>query len=525
MDKQRLGCGLSRRAFMAQTTGLATALGAATTIDWRARSAFADDTVPRKGGTLRLGMAGGNTADSLDPTTYTDSVVLNIGYQLMNGMIEIDAHNQPQPELLESWDVRPGAREWVFNVRKDVVFHNGKTLDADDIIYSLNLHRGESKSPMAGPMKNVADIKKLGSHQIAIALTSGDADFLYTLGDFHLLAVPNGFKDFARPIGTGAFVFEAFEPGVRSITKHNPNYWKQGHGFLDAVELTVINDVNARMNALLTGQVDAINRVDKKTIALLKNAPQLGLVQAPGGWHTIISMVCDQKPFDNKDMRLALKHAIDREQLLKTLFNGYGSVGNDHPIPRSDPFYNDALPQTAYDPEKAKFHFKKAGVDAARLTLSASDAAFNGAVDMAVLFKASAEKAGIAIDIRRESPDGFWSDVWLKAPFVTSYWAGRAAATDMLTAGYLSGAAWNETHWRNPTFDKLLADAKSETDIAKRKNYIWEMQRMLHEDGGAIIPVFSDWVDGHNKKVRGHTPHSMFDMCNGRIGEKVWLET
>ena len=99
-------------------------------------------------------------------------------------------------------------------------------------------------------------------------------------------------------------------------------------------------------------------------------------------------------------------------------------------------------------------------------------------------------------------------------PFVSSYWGGRAAATQMLSVAYEAGAPWNETHWNNAKFEKLLSDARSETDEAKRKPYIWEMQAMLHEQGGAIIPVFRDWLDAHNEKVGGHTPHGGFDMDN-----------
>jgi len=94
----------------------------------------------------------------------------------------------------------------------------------------------------------------------------------------------------------------------------------------------------------------------------------------------------------------------------------------------------------------------------------------------------------------------------------------------MLSVSFGAGAPWNETHWKNDKFEKLLADAKSETDEAKRKSYIWEMQAMLHEDGGAIIPVFRDWIDAHHDNVGGHTPHGGFDMDNGYILDKAFIK-
>ena len=507
---------LSRRSVLA--------LGAAALPLVGASAAGAADDAPRRGGTLRVGMSGGSTSDSLDFTTWTDWVAVVIGFALYNGLIENGPDNKPIPELAESWEAKPGATEWVLNLRKGVTFSNGKTFDADDAIYSLNLHRGKTKSGAAGPMKAVSDIRKLDTHQIQIILNAGDADLPYVLSDYHMLMVPDGFKDYANPVGTGAFTLEKFDHGVACSLKRRTGYWKPGRGHLDAVRITVINDGSARLNALLTDAVDVIGNVEPKVVTLLKKNPKFAVVQAPGGWHAIMPMMIDRAPYNNPDVRLALKHAIDREAVLKAMFAGYGSLGNDHPIPKGDPFYNPNIPQTHYDPDKARFYFRRAGNPAAPILLQASDAAFDGAVNMAVLYQANAAAAGITIGVKRESADGFWDNVWLKGSFITSYWGGRPAATQMFGIAYKSDAPWNDTHWRVPAFDKLLADARAELDEAKRRQYIWEMQQMLHDDGGALIPVFRDYLDAHNVRVGGHTPHNGFLLDNGRICEKAWLK-
>lgn len=478
---------------------------------------------PRKGGTLRLGLGGGSTTESVDPRTYTDSVMIAVGHALFNGLVEWDADGKPIPQLASSWDVKNGATEWVLNLRKGIKFSNGKEFDADDAIYSLNLHRGASKSGGAAAMKPIKEIKKLDSYQIQLTLDAPDADFAYALTDYHILMVPNGHTDWAKPIGTGAFTLEKFEPGVRILLKSRGNYWKPGKGNVDAVEITVINDNSARLNALISGQVDAINRLDPKAVPLLQKNANLEVVRAPGGWHAVMAMQTDLAPFNNLDFRIGMKHALDREQVLKTLFNGFGELGNDHPIPKSDPYHHTQLKQIKHDPEKAKFHFKKAGISDPKVVLQSSDGVFNGAVDMATLLQASTAAVGVKMDVKKEPADGFWSNVWLKGPFVASYWGGRAAATQMLGVAFKSGADWNETHWTNEKFDKLLADARAETNEAKRKNYIWAMQEMLSTDGGALIPVFRDWLQGKTKKLGGLTPHGGFDMDNGYICEKAWL--
>ena len=501
---------LSRRAMIAAAAAVPLA------------GARADDA-PRRGGLLKLGLAGGSTSDTLDFTVTTDSVGVAVNFALYSGLVENGPDNKQIPELAESFEAKPGAASWVFNLRRGVTFSNGRDFTADDAIYSLNLHRGAaSKSGASGAMKAITDIRKLSPNQIEITLSAGDADLPATLSDYHVMMVPEGFTDFAHPIGTGAFVLEQFDPGVRVALKRAPNYWKDGRGHLDQVLITVTNDATARFSALLGGQVDAINRVDPKTVALIGKKPGLAVVRAPGGWFANMPMMLDRPPYDNPDVRRALKLAIDRQAVLKTLFSGYGTLGNDHPIPAGDPFHHGELKQAAYDPDQARALFKKAGVDAP-IVLQASDAAFGGAVDMATLFQANAAKAGIPIQVRKEPADGYWDNVWLKGSFITSYWGGRPAATQMFAVACKSDAAWNESHWRVPGFDALLATARAETDEAKRAEAIHAMQAMLHDDGGLIIPAFRDWLDARSSRVGGHTPHSGFDMNNGRICEKAWL--
>jgi peptide/nickel transport system substrate-binding protein len=522
LQQQHIEGRITRRAFL----GRAAALGAGAALVSSmvaSADALAAET-PKKGGKLTIGLAGGSTTDSLDPGSYNDSVMIDTGHMLWNGLVEWAQDGKPVPELAESWDIKPGAAEWIFNIRKGVTFSNGKTLDADDVVYSLNMHRGKTKSGAAGPFKAVSDVKKLSPNQVQVTLAGGDADFAYVLTDYHVLIVPNGHTDWSKAIGTGGYILESYDPGVRITAKRNPNYWKPDRAHVDAVDITVINDSSARLNALLTGQVDTINRLDPKFVSRLMKMDKFEVIRAPGGWHTVISMMMDRAPYDNLDLRLAMKYGIDREQIIKALFQGYGTAGNDHPIPKTDPYWNSALPQIKFDPDKSKFYLKKSGLTDPPITIQASDAAFNGAVDMAALFQQSAGKCGLKMDLKKEPADGFWDNVWLKGPCVTSYWGGRAAATQMLAVAYGPDAPWNESHYKDAKFDSLLTEARAEIDETKRKAMIWEMQALLHDGGSTIVPAFRDWLDGNSKKVGGHTPHGGFDMDNGMIAEKAWLK-
>ena len=189
----------------------------------------------------------------------------------------------------------------------------------------------------------------------------------------------------------------------------------------DEVEILALLDSTARQNAVLTGDVDVINRCDLKTVHLMGRNPAVRVEEATGFLHYTAPMNTTVAPFDNNDVRLALKYAVNREELMNKILLGHGALGNDTPIAPSVPYYAD-LEQRAYDPDKAKFHLKKAGYDSLRVDLSAADGAFPGAVDAAVLMKEQASKAGIDINIVREANDGYWSNVWMKKPWCMCYW-------------------------------------------------------------------------------------------------------
>jgi peptide/nickel transport system substrate-binding protein len=247
--------------------------------------------------------------------------------------------------------------------------------------------------------------------------------------------------------------------------------------------------------------VHAIDRIDLKTAGLMGRNPDIAIHSVEGNQHFAFAMSTNQAPFDDSNVRLAMKYAIDRQELVDKILFGHGAVGNDHPIGRGQRFFNDDLEQTAYDPDRAKFHLKKAGLESVSVALSAADAGFVGSVDAATLYQASASKAGVEIDVIREPNDGYWSDVWMKKPFSAVWWAGRPVEDVMLTTVYASGAAWNDTYWDNARFNELLVAARSELDEEKRREMYYEMQAILNVDGGAIIPVFANFVFATGSKV------------------------
>ena len=490
--------GLSRREFMRR----AAALGVATGFSSAMFSSAVQAAAPKRGGHARIGWAGGSTTDSLDPihltSTFTGSLFYTVGSQLT----EVTPDGQLGPELAESWEANAGATEWIFNLRQGVEFHNGKTLDADDVIASIDRQRGEeSQSATKSIAETIDEMRKDGPNRVVFTLKEGNADFPVSLSaqTFYILPLVDG--EVKPGVGTGGYMLESWDPGVRGSLKRHPNYFKDDRAFFDSVDITVIADPTSRQNGLVTDEFDIINDVPALTADLLAKREGITVLNTPGTKHFTYPMRVDMAPFmDNNDLRLALKYAIDREDALKRWLRGYGALGNDHPISPANRYFDPEIPQRTYDPDKAKFHLKKAGMEGFSHELSGSDF-YAGCMDLILLYKEHAAKAGIEIIPNRMPTDGYWSDVWLKHPWSASFWSGRPTEDWMFTQAYGAESNWNETYWKHERFNMLLREARAELDDAKRRDMYGEMQRLCRDEGGAVIPLFASHISAHANRV------------------------
>ncbi len=512
---------INRREFIAA----ASAIGVSAALSPVLFPQTAQAAMPKKGGRFRVGLAGGSTTDSLDTATLPDMMPQVLNRQLRNGLVEVNYKGEPIPELAESFESTPDAAQWTFKLRKDVEFHNGKSFDADDVIFSINHHRGkDSKSAAKGVVDPIKEIRKNGKHSVTFVLSGGNADFPFIMSDYHLTIVPDGTTDFEKGMGTGPFVLDSHEPGVRAFAKRNRNYFKSGRGHFDEVETLGIKDATARTNALKTGQIDAMNRAERKTVHLLKRMPGIKVIQTTGTKHYTIPMDFRKAPFNNLDARLALKYAIDRQQLVKTVLRGYGVVGNDHPIGKNQQYFDKSLAQREYDPDKARYHLKKAGMTGSVFNLHVSDAAFGGAVDSAILYKEAAKKAGLDINVIKEPSDGYWSNVWMKKPWTFSFWSGRPTNDWMFSIAYAEGASWNESFWSHKRFNELLVAARAELDSNKRGAMYAEMQALCSNEGASVIPMFASDLTGMNNKIGYENVAGNWEMDGMRAPERWWFK-
>jgi len=517
---------VTRREFMIRVS----ALGLMAAVSPALLATPVKAATPKKGGRLRLGMAGGSTTDSLDPATMTDAMAYNINWQIRNCLVEVDYKGNPIPELAESWESSPDAAKWTFKLRKDVEFHNAKTMKAEDVIASINWHRSkESKSAAKGIVDPIADIRSDGDYTLVFTLKEGNADFPYILSDPGLTIVPAGTSgaDWDKGLGTGGYTLISHEPGHNALTKRNPNYWKEGRAHFDEVETVGISDVTSRVVALNRRQIDAMNRFEHKLTHLLPKSRNIQIINVTGIKHYSIPMLTDREPFNNKDVRLAMKYAIDREQLLKKILRGYGTVGNDHPIAPNQKYYASELPQRVYDPDKANFHMKKAGMSDYTFSLHSAKKAWPGAdaPGAVMLYKEHAAKAGIKIEAIVEPDDVYWSDVWMKKPWVMSNESGRATADWMFSTAYAEDSSLNDTFWKHERFNKLLKEARAELNEKKRHELYVECQRIIRDEGAVVIPVFANNIEAVSHKLKFENPAGNWEMDGQRAAERWWFES
>ncbi len=478
----------------------ASAMGVAALAGSLGGPAFA---APKRGGRFRVAMGHGATSDNYDPATWDQAFVQVFATARHGYLTEIAADGSLVGEVAESWEASPDATVWTLKLRDGLRYHSGKPVTAADVIASLNHHRGEDSKSAAKPIvAGITDMKADGSN-VVITLDSGNADFPFILSDYHLPIMPSaeGKIDPTSSDGCGGYIVESFEPGVRATMKRNPDYWKPDRAYFDEIEMLVVIDAAARQNALITGEVDVIDQVDRNTVHLLKRARNIKVLATTGTQHYTFAMDTRVAPFNDNNVRLALKYAIDRQELVDKVLNGYGSIGNDHPIGTSNRYHAAELEQHSYDPDKAKHYLKQAGLDSLDVSLSAADAAFGGAVDAAVLYSEKAAAAGININVVREPNDGYWSNVWMKKPWSAVYWGGRPTEDWMFSTAYASGAAWNDSFWEHERFNVLLKQARSELDEAKRRAMYVEMQDIVSNEGGVVIPMFASYVMAHSDKI------------------------
>lgn len=504
---------MTRREVLRGGALLAASLPAASLLSaCSANRVTASDGKPVRGGALRVGVSGGSAKDTLDPhspLSYPDQArVVN----LYEPLFTHDADYRLKPFLAESIEPSKDGRTWLLKLRSGVEFHNGKSLDARDVIATLR-RIVDPKAPTAGATSlSVIDAKALrrvDATTVSIPLKHPYALLEDLLAQYSLGIVPEDF-DLKRPVGTGPFVYKSFAPGDRSTFSRFAGYWRRP-AYLDELHILDFPDDTAKINALLSAQIDAIDNLPPAFIGMIKKQGGQVLVSQTGSWNPI-TMRVDTAPFNDVRVRQAFRLIVDRPQMVKQVLGGQGRIGNDLYAP-FDVAYDRELPQRVQDLGQAKALLKAAGHERPTVELVTSGGIGSGSIEAAQLFAEQAKGAGVKVKVRITDSATFYGDRYLSWPFAQDYWFTRNYLPQV-DAGSLKTSPYNETHWNDAEFNNLMDRARREFDANKRNELLKAAQKIEYERGGHIIWGFKNQVDAYAANVTGFTPNRNLPLSN-----------
>jgi peptide/nickel transport system substrate-binding protein len=337
------------------------------------------------------------------------------------------------------------------------------------------------------------------------------------------VVIKDGTTDFTKPVGTGPFMLESFTVGERSLSVKNPNYWEEGKPYVDEYEDISIDDNAARLNALLAGDVDMMSQIEAVQAKAQLDGDQIQVIRAPSTTIPVFLMAVDIAPFDDPLVRQAFRLIPDRQGLIDTALLGFGTVANDLAGAGLFAFASD-LPQREQDLEQATALLKQAGKENLEVTLHTSEV-FPGFVEAATLFAEQAKGAGVTVNVKKEPANAYFdaSKLYTKLDFAQSYW-GPASLSIWYEQALLSDSTFNETHWRDPEFDKLVRAAQGATSEADALDLWHQVQEIQYNEGGYIIWTNVDLLDAASNQVQGMTPSAWWNL-GGFSYRDVWLQT
>lgn len=470
---------------------IATALLSATT-------AFAQS------GVFRMSHAvGSGSASDVDPASK--GRVFEITDKLMSRIVRQDMAGKPSPDLALSWSANAAATEWTFKLRPNVKFHDGKPFTAEDVVYSFARVQDEKfGSPARATIAMIKSVEAVDPLTVKMTLTEAFADLPLILTDYRLRIVPKGSSDTIAKsgIGTGPFKLEKLDPQGTTVLVANPDYFGGKPG-VARMEVIGIPDAQARLQALLGGQLDLVPSITQQQRVLLERSNRHKVQVIPtGNWRGIVFNT-QAKPFDDVRVRQAIKAAVDRKALLDLAASGGGVIGCDTPVGPTDQYRapHDAAKDCPQDIAKAKALLAAAGhpngIDI-ELNVATLEPVWPA---IAEAFQQQVAPAGIRVKIAQVPSDGYWSNVWIKRDAVMTRWNDRPADA-ILNEVFRSGTRWNESRFADPKFDAILDEARKELDFEKRKAKYIEAQEYLRANSGTLVAFHATVFAGMTSRVK-----------------------
>jgi len=422
-----------------------------------------------------------------------------------------------RPMLALSWKANDDGSVWSFTLRPNVKFHNGHVLNADDVVATMNrLANPKNASNALSAFRGVLSVggtRKVDDLTVEFHLDAPNGSFPYIVSsdNYNAIILPADYAgDFEKTfIGTGPFKLDKYTAKVGASFVRNPDYW--GSKALPArTEFTFFADQQPQILALQGGQVDIILHVAVQGAQGLLTDPDVKIIKTRAATHRQLHMRTDMPKFADKRVRQAIALTLDRPALAAGLFRGLAEPGNDSPFAPVYPSTNKAVPQRKKDLTAARALMAAAGVpNGFEATLTTERV--QEIPDYAVLVQNACREIGVKLNLKIETDSAYYGKAqpgqsdWLDSEMGITDYGHRGVPNVLLGAPLLSTGAWNAAHFKNPTYDGLVAQYTATTDLGVQRELAGKIQTLLLDETPVIFAYFYDFLMATAPGVSGAT--------------------
>jgi peptide/nickel transport system substrate-binding protein len=487
--------------------------------------AFGAPAAPAKrGGTLRVGNL--KPAKAIDPITSNTQAVLAATSITGEYLLFTDPRNNAlKPVLATSYKPDKTGKRWTFQIRQGVKFHTGAPMTADDVVATFKrLTDPKNASEALSAYKGVLSpggVRKAGRYTVVFDLDAPTPSFPYLVSSttYQAVILPKGYQigsyEKSKFPGTGPYKLQSYTPGVRATFVRNDAYWGGPQAF-DQVVMTFYTDSQSQILALQGGQLDLIPQFGYQEGRPLFNNKALQVFRQKSSAHREIPMAVDSDAWKDRRVRVAMALLLNRPSIIKTLFGGIATLGNDSPFAPNMLATDKSVPQRKQDVARAKALLQAAGVTSLDTTLTTQRA--YELPDLAVLVKNAAKVGGIDLTIDILTPEKYYGGPqtvgpggtpWLNAPMTITDWAPRAVPNVYLVSSFKTGGIWNAAHFANKSLDRMIDQFTAAIEVKAQRKLAGQIERFLLTETPVIFPYFYLYLAAGKKNIKGYVADSV----------------
>lgn len=483
----------------------------------------AEEAVPQ---VLVFGRGGDSV--SLDPAIVTDGESFKVTENIFETLLNFGEQDTTiNPGLAKEWEVSEDGLTYTFHLQEGVKFHDGTDFNAEAVVKNVERWKAgaeeqyyyfHSMFKVEGE-DVIAKVEATDEHTVVFTLSRPQAPFLKNIAmSPFAIASPTEFEKAGdafgdNPVGTGPFKFVEWKRNDSITVEKNEDYWQEGLPKLDTIIFRAIPDNSARLNALMTGEIDLADGINPSDAAAIEGNADLQLIERPSMNVGYLGLTNTRAPFDNKLVRQAVNYAIDKQAIVDAFFLGRAEVAVN-PMPSSISGYNEEVAGYEYNPEKAKELLAEAGYDGSEIEL--------WAMPVPRPYMPDGQKVAEAIQKNL-------ADVGIPSEIVTFEWAtylekAKNGEADAFLLGWTGDngdadnflytlldkdtiGSNNYSFYSSDAVHDLLIAAQSEIDEEKRNELYKQAQAIISEDAPWVPLAHSTPLLAGKKGVAGYLPH------------------